>query len=251
MANNMLNERTWRNLPPRPDQPATAIAVPQEGSMTVAGTVGKTFVLLALAVVAGTVGWRQADAIAGASGFLVLAVFLGLLGLSWVTATRPQISPVTGPIYAVVIGVFAGMISSFYELAYGGIVLQAVFATASVFAVCLSLYSSGIVKVTRRFVAVTVAATGGIMLMYLVSIVLSLFGVRVGFLYDPSPLGIIVSVVICFVAALNLFLDFELVRQGVARGAPTYMEWYCAFGLMATLIWLYLEMLRLLSKLRN
>ena len=161
MANNMLNERTWRNLPPRPDQPATAIAVPQEGSMTVAGTVGKTFVLLALAVVAGTVGWRQADAIAGASGFLVLAVFLGLLGLSWVTATRPQISPVTGPIYAVVIGVFAGMISSFYELAYGGIVLQAVFATASVFAVCLSLYSSGIVKVTRRFVAVTVAATKG------------------------------------------------------------------------------------------
>jgi uncharacterized YccA/Bax inhibitor family protein len=251
MPNNMLNEQTWRNVPPRPDQPATAIPVPGERSMTVAGTVGKTFLLLALAVVAGSVGWKQADAIAGASGFLVLLVFLGLLGLSWVTATRPQISPITGPIYAVVIGVFAGMISSFYEFAYGGIVLQAVFATGAVFAVCLSLYSSGIVKVTRKFVAVTIAATGGIMLMYLVSIVLSLFGIRVGFLYDPSPIGIGVSVVICFVAALNLFLDFELVRQGVARAAPTYMEWYCAFGLMATLIWLYLEMLRLLGKLRG
>jgi uncharacterized YccA/Bax inhibitor family protein len=251
MANNMLNEQTWRNVPPRPDRAATAIAVPREGSMTVAGTVGKTFLLLGLAVVAGSVGWKQAETIAGAGGFLLLLAFLGLLGLSWVTATRPQISPITGPIYAVVIGVFAGMISSFYEFAYGGIALQAVFATGAVFAVCLSLYSSGIVKVTQKFVAVTVAATGGIILMYLVSIVLSLFGIRVGFLYDPSPIGIGVSVVICFVAALNLFLDFELVRQGVTRGAPTYMEWYCAFALMATLIWLYLEMLRLLSKLRG
>lgn len=251
MANNMLNEQTWRNIPPRPDQQAGAMAVPGERTMTVAGTVGKTFILLTLAVVAGSVGWKQADTIANASGFLVLLVFLGLLGLSWFTATRPQIAPVTGPIYAVVIGVFAGMISAFYQDAYGGIVVQAVFATAAVFAVCLALYSSGIVKVTRKFVAVTVAATGGIMLMYLVSIVLRLFGVRVGFLSDPSPIGIAVSVVICFVAALNLFLDFELVRQGVQRGAPTYMEWYCAFGLMATLIWLYLEMLRLLGKLRS
>jgi uncharacterized YccA/Bax inhibitor family protein len=251
MANNMLNEQTWRNVPPRPDRPATAVAVPSERSMTVAGTVGKTFLLLALAVVAGSVGWKQADTIAGASGILLLVAFLGLLGLSWVTATRPQISPITGPIYAVVIGVFAGMISSFYEFAYGGIVLQAVFATGAVFAVCLSLYSSGIVKVTQKFVAVTIAATGGIMVMYLISIVLNVFGVRVGFLVDPSPIGIVVSVVICFVAALNLFLDFELVRHGVARGAPTYMEWYCAFALMATLIWLYLEMLRLLGKLRG
>ena len=251
MANNMLNEQTWRNIPPRPDQPVGALAVPAERSMSVAGTVGKTFILLVLAVIAGSVGWQQAESIAEASGLLVLVVFLGLIGLSFATARRPQISPITGPIYAVVIGVFAGMISSFYQSLYDGIVLQAVFATGAVFAVCLSLYSSGIVKVTRKFVAVTVAATGGIILMYLVSIVLGLFGIEVGFLNDPSPLGILVSVVICFVAALNLFLDFEMVRQGVDRGAPTYMEWYCAFGLMATLIWLYLEMLRLLGKLRG
>lgn len=251
MANNMLNEQTWRRIPPRPDQPLGGIAVPSERVMTVSGTVGKTSILLTLAVVAGSVGWKQADKLAESSGFLFLLLFLGLLGLSWFTATRPQIAPVTGPIYAVVIGVFAGMISAFYDAAYDGIVLQAVFATGAVFAVCLFLYSSGIVKVTQKFVAVTVAATGGIIVMYLISIVLGLFGVRVGFLYDPSPIGILVSVVICFVAALNLFLDFELVRQGVTRGAPTYMEWYCAFALMATLIWLYLEMLRLLGKLRN
>ena len=251
MANNMLNEQTWRRIPPRPDQPARAVDVPGERSMTVSGTVGKTSILLALAVVAGSVGWKQAETLAQTSGFLFLLLFGGLLGLSWFTATRPRIAPVTGPIYAVVIGVFAGMISAFYDAAYDGIVLQAVFATGAVFAVCLFLYSSGIVKVTKKFVAITVAATGGIMLMYLISIVLNLFGVRVGFLHDPSPIGILVSVVICFVAALNLFLDFELVRQGVDRGAPTYMEWYCAFALMATLIWLYLEMLRLLGKLRN
>jgi uncharacterized YccA/Bax inhibitor family protein len=251
MANNMLNEQTWRRIPPRPDQPLGGIAVPSERVMTVGGTVGKTSILLTLAIVAGSVGWKQADKLAETSGFLFLLLFLGLLGLSWFTATRPQIAPITGPIYAVVIGVFAGMISAFYDAAYDGIVLQAVFATGAVFAVCLFLYSSGIVKVTPKFVAITVAATGGIILMYLISIVLGLFGVRVGFLTDPSPIGILVSVVICFVAALNLFLDFELVRQGVTRGAPTYMEWYCAFALMATLIWLYLEMLRLLGKLRN
>ena len=251
MANNMLNEQTWSRIPPRPDQAAGPIAVPREGVMTVGGTVGKTSVLLALAVVAGSVGWKRADTLAQTGGFVFLLLFLGLLGISWFTATRPRIAPVTGPIYAVVIGVFAGMISAFYDAAYNGIVLQAVFATGAVFAVCLFLYSSGIVKVTQKFVAVTIAATGGIIVMYLISIVLGLFGVRVGFLVDPSPIGIIVSIVICFVAALNLFLDFELVRQGVARGAPTYMEWYCAFALMATLIWLYLEMLRLLSKLRN
>jgi uncharacterized YccA/Bax inhibitor family protein len=251
MANNMLNEQTWRRIPPRPDQPLGGIAVQSDRVMTVSGTVGKTSILLALAVVAGSVGWKQADTLAESSGFLFLLLFLGLLGLSWFTATRPQIAPITGPIYAVVIGVFAGMISAFYDAAYDGIVLQAVFATGAVFAVCLFLYSSGIVKVTQKFVAVTIAATGGIIAMYLISIVLGLFGVRVGFLYDPSPIGILVSVVICFVAALNLFLDFELVRQGVTRGAPTYMEWYCAFALMATLIWLYLEMLRLLGKLRN
>jgi uncharacterized YccA/Bax inhibitor family protein len=250
MANNMLNEQTWRGIPPRPDQPG-AIAAPREGAMTVGGTVGKTSILLALAVVAGSVGWERADTLVQAGGFIFLLLFLGLLGLSWFTATRPRIAPITGPIYAVVIGVFAGMISAFYDATFDGIVLQAVFATGAVFAVCLFLYSSGIVKVTRKFVAVTVAATGGIMLMYLISIVLNLFGVRVGFLSDPSPIGILVSVVICFVAALNLFLDFELVRQGVDRGAPTYMEWYCAFALMATLIWLYLEMLRLLGKLRS
>jgi uncharacterized YccA/Bax inhibitor family protein len=158
---------------------------------------------------------------------------------------------VTGPIYALLMGTWAGAISALYEAAYPGIVLQAVFATFSVFTACLVLYVTRIVKVTDRFVFTVSVAGAGIALMYLVSWILSAFGVQVPFLNSPSPLGIALSVGICIVAALFLFIDFRVIEEGAARQAPRYMEWYAAFGLLATLIWLYFEILRLIGKVRS
>jgi uncharacterized YccA/Bax inhibitor family protein len=148
-------------------------------------------------------------------------------------------------------GVWAGAISALYEIQYPGIVLQAVFATFSVFLACLVLYVTRVVKVTDRFVFIAGVAGLGIMLTYLASWILSLFGAEVPFLNSPSPLGIAISVVICIVAAMFLLVDFRFIEEGAAKGAPTYMSWYSAFGLLATLIWIYLEMLRLIGKIRG
>jgi uncharacterized YccA/Bax inhibitor family protein len=134
---------------------------------------------------------------------------------------------------------------------WDGIVFQAVLATVGVFFATLALYVFGVVKVTKRFAMVVIGATMGIFLLYLFGFLLSLFGVDVVFWNEPSALGIIVSVAICIVASLNLFLDYEFIRQATIQGAPKYMEWYGGFGIMVTLVWIYIEMLRLLSLLRR
>jgi uncharacterized YccA/Bax inhibitor family protein len=246
MSTQMLNERTFATVPPPP-----AGAIVRTDVMTVRGTVLRAAVLLAIAVVAAAFGWTRAADILGTSTVIVFVGLIGLVVLSLVTAANPRIAPVTGPIYAAAMGVWAGAISALYDLAYDGIVLQAVFATFAVFLACLVLYVTRIVKVTDRFVFVVGVATGGILLMYIASWVLSLFGVTIGFLYDGSPLGILLSVGVCIVAALNLFVDFRFIEEGAAKGAPTFMAWYGAFALVATLIWLYLEMLRLLGRIRQ
>ena len=253
MSKEMLNEKTFSNveqyqpvaIPGRPD------TVERTGVMTINGTIARASFLFVLTVISAVFGWQQADQISGALNAIMLIGLLGLIGLSLLTAFKPQISPFTGPVYAIVMGFWAGVISFGYEQQFDGIVLQAVFATFSVFAGCLFLYGSRIVKVTKKFVAVVMVATLGILLMYVAAIVLGLFGVEIGFINDPTPLGIAVSVAICIVAALNLFVDFHFIEQGARAGAPTYMSWYCAFGLLATLIWLYLEILRLLGKIRG
>ena len=219
--------------------------------MTVNGTIGRASFLLVLAVAMGAVGWSYGDQMSGAVSTVMLIGLFALFGLSILTAFKPKLAPLTGPVYAVVMGFWAGVISYGYNTVYPGIVMQAAFATFSVFAVCLVFYLTGLVKVTDRFVRVVIVATGGIFLMYLVAIVMQLFGANVTFLDSPSPLGIALSVGICIVAALNLFIDFRWIDEGAKRGAPTYMSWYSAFGLLATLIWLYLEILRLLSKIRS
>ncbi len=253
MSKEMLNEKTFANvetlqpvtIPGRPDE------VVRTKVMTINGTINRAAFLLLIAIVSAVFGWDQADQISGALNAVMLIGLLGLIGLSILTAFKPKIAPFTGPVYAVVMGFWAGVISFGYESFQDGIVLQAVFATLSVFAACLFLYGSRIIKVTKKFIAVVMMATMGIFLMYLVAIVMGLFGVELTFINSPSPLGIALSVGICIVAALNLFLDFHFIEQGAKAGAPTYMSWYCAFGLLATLIWLYLEILRLLSKLRG
>ena len=149
-------------------------------------------------------------------------------------------------------GFWAGVISFGYEQQFDGIMLQAVFATFAVFAGCLFLYGSRIVRVTKKFIAVVMVATLGILLMYIAALVLGLFGVEIGFLNDPSPLGIAVSVVICIVAALNLFVDFHFIEEGARGGcSDVHVVVFREFGLLATLTWLYLEILRLLGKIRS
>ncbi len=248
MSKQMLNEQTFAT-PPTPFDAGTPIRTARV--MTLNGTAMRAIALLTIAVVAASFGWTNAPDILGTSTAVLFIGLIALVILSLATARNPKIAVITGPLYAVVMGVWTGAISALYDAAYGGIVLQAVFATFAVFLACLVLYVTRIVKVTDRFVFVVMVATAGIALTYLASWALSLVGVRIGFIYDASPLGIIVSIGICIIAALNLFLDFRFIEEGVAKGAPAHMEWYGAFALLSTLIWLYLEILRLLGKVRQ
>lgn len=219
----------------------------------------KAFLLWALVVAGGAVGWSQTqvapvdvfgNATVDVPGWTWIALFVAF-GLAMVTIFKPKAAPITSPLYAVAEGIFLGVISHIYDAQWNGIALQAVLATVAVFVVCLGLYVTGVVKVTRKFVFVVIAATAGIMVMYLAALVMSLFGMDIVFWNEPSALGIGISVVICVVAALNLFIDFEMIRRLGLAGAPKSMEWYGAFGLTVTMVWLYLEILRLLSLLRR
>jgi uncharacterized YccA/Bax inhibitor family protein len=178
-------------------------------------------------------------------------VALVAFGVAMVTIFKPKIAMFTGPIYAVLEGAVLGAISAMYNAQFDGIVLQAVLATMSVFAVMLFLYATRIIKVTKRYAAVVIAATLGIFVMYGVTLIATLFGADISFWNNPTPLGIGISVVIVIVAALNLGLDFAFIEQASKSGAPKYMEWYGAFGVTVTIVWLYLEILRLLSLLRQ
>ncbi len=223
-------------------------------TMGVNGTFAKTFFLWVLLVAGGAFGWSRVteDPVGNLTipGWIWIALFVAF-GLALVCIFVPKVAPIAAPAYAIVEGVFLGALSRVYEAQWSGIVLQAVLATLAVFLVCLVLYMSGAVKVTNKFIFVVIAATAGIFLLYLATFLLSIFGVDMNFWDEPTPLGIGISVVICFVAALNLFLDFEFIRRMVVAGAPKQMEWYGAFGITVTIVWLYIEILRLLSLLRR
>lgn len=245
----------------------TGVGAPEAGTarMTVGGTVLATAVLFALLLVTATIGWMQVtqtettQIVQGVPqttvttdypGWVWLPMLAGL-ALAFVTVFKPKLARITAPLYALGYGFALGAISHMYDLQWNGIVLQAVAATLAVFAVMLFLYATRIIKVTKRFVLVVVAATGGIFVMYLVSWIATLFGADISFWNDPTPLGIGISVVIVIVAALNLAIDFAFIEQATRAGEPKYMEWLGAFGLTVTLVWLYLEILRLLSLLRQ
>ena len=168
-----------------------------------------------------------------------------------ITIFKKEWAPVTAPVYAILEGLALGAISAFYQLQFKGIVFQAVGLTFAVLAVMLMLYRTGVIKVTDKFRFMVVAATAAVGVVYLVTIVLGFFGVTVPFIHQSGTIGIVFSLVVVGIASLNLALDFDLISRGSEGGAPKFMEWYAAFGLMVTLIWLYLEILRLLSKLRR
>jgi uncharacterized YccA/Bax inhibitor family protein len=220
-------------------------------AMTVQGTINKTALLLVFAFTTAAASWVLGTADPGGVGGWALGAALAGLVVGVATVIKPRWSPVTGPLYALLEGVFLGLVSMVFEASYPGIATQAVALTFGVLGAMLLVYKTGLVKVTQRFRAGVAAATLGIFATYMVVLVLGLFGVRVPLLNDASPLGILISLAIVVVAALNLVLDFDLIDRGARAGAPRYMEWYAAFGVLVTLVWLYLELLRLLAKLRE
>lgn len=222
-------------------------------AMTIQGTVNKTGLLLLFAVVAAAWTWglSNSENPAAASPWMLGGAFGGFI-VAIVTVFKKNWAPISAPIYAALQGLFLGGISAFFQHAYPGIAIQAISLTFAVMFVMLLAYKAGIVRATRGFKLGVIAATGGIMLVYVANMVMGLFFHRpISVLYSSTPLGIGISVVIVIVAALNLIIDFDMIENAARMGAPKYMEWYGAFGLMITLVWLYLEILRLLSKVRQ
>jgi uncharacterized YccA/Bax inhibitor family protein len=221
--------------------------------MTLSGTVNKTGILLLCAVATASWTWhlflQTRDA--GAVAPLMLGGLFGGLICAMVTIFKKEWSAVTAPVYALLEGLVLGGMSALFEVRYPGIGMQAVGLTFGTLAVMLVAYRSGLIKVTDKLRLGIVAATGGIAVFYLLQMVLGFFGVHFTTINGSGAIGIVFSVVVVGIAALNLVLDFDFIERGVQYGAPKYMEWYGAFGIMVTLVWLYLEILRLLSKTRS
>lgn len=221
-------------------------------AMTIQGTVNKTFLLLLILMVPAIYTWQkfysgEADAVAG---LLLLGIVGGLIA-ALICVFKKSWSPVLAPLYAVFEGLVLGGISAQFEQKFPGIVIQSVGLTFGVLFALLLAYTSRLIKVTQNFRLGIVAATGGIMLFYLATMVLSFFGIQIPYIHESGWLGIGFSLFVVAIAALNLVLDFDFIESGAAAGAPKYMEWFGAFGLLVTLIWLYLEILRLLAKTRS
>jgi uncharacterized YccA/Bax inhibitor family protein len=241
-SNPALNEKTFQGA-----------NVASGRVMTIEGTVNRAGILLACTVT--TAAWTWGSFLRARNpADVAVPVLAGVLGgfvVALVTIFKREWSPVTAPTYALLEGLALGGISAMFNVAYPGIAVQAVGLTFGTLAVMLTAYRTGVIRATERFKLGVISATGAIALVYLISLGLSFFGVRTPYLNDASPIGILISVIIVGVAALNLVLDFDFIETGASQGAPQYMEWYGAFGLMVTLIWLYLEMLRLLAKIRR
>ena len=248
-SNPALGENTFRDV--AGSQYGGAIDV--TARMTLSGTVNKTGILLVCT--AATAAWTWYRFIASGDfaevSPLLLVGALGGFVVAMVTVFKKQWAPVTAPIYALLEGLLLGGLSAMTNLRYPGIAMQAVSLTFGTLFVLLLAYSSRIIKVTEKFRLGVVAATGGIMVFYLLQMVLGFFGIRFLAVNGSGMIGIGVSLFVCAIAALNLVLDFDFIERGVNYGAPKYMEWYGAFGIMVTLIWLYLEILRLLTKMRS
>jgi len=242
-GNPILNERTFGNLP--------RVGIGAEG-MTLKGTIDKSFLLLIVLMVAALWPWSQmANGDVQAVSPIMLLGGLGGFIVAMIVSFRPTTAPYLAVPYAALEGLFLGGISAVFEQRYHGIAIEAVGLTFGVLGALLIAYRTGLIRVTDQFRAMVVAATFGIVLFYLATMILGWLHFSTQALYAPTPLGIGISLVIVGIAALNVVLAFDLIDRGVAGGAPKFMEWYCAFGLMVALVWLYLEMLRLLALTRR
>jgi len=275
MPSPVLNERTLEKAPANwaPPEPSTAYQPPisdgpistwRPKMMTVNGTIGKTAVLFTLLLLSAAAGWANTGApdIVERNGELVynytiptlawVGMFVGV-GLVFLLMFKPHLAKFIAPAYAIAQGFFLGALSKMYETFYDGIVVQAAGATIAVFGVMLFLYRTRIIKVTERFRTIVISATIGIMVFYGVCFLIQLFAGSgsVSFLSSPSLLGIAFSVFVAGIAAMNLALDFDFIERGSKMGLDKGFEWYGAFALLVTIVWLYMEMLRLLAKLRS
>ena len=274
MPSPVLNERTLEKAPATwapPEAPAYQapindgpISTWRPRVMTVNGTIGKTAVLFVLLLASAAVGWQQTGSpeVVERNGELVynysipalawVGLFVGI-GLVFLLMFKPHLAKFIAPVYAIAEGFFVGALSRMYETFYNGIVVQAAGATIAVFGVMLFLYRARIIKVTERFRTIVVSATIGIMVFYGVCFLVRLFAGAdsVSFLASASLLSIGFSVLVAGIAAMNLALDFDFIERGSKMGLEKDFEWYGAFALLVTIVWLYLEMLRLLSKLRS
>jgi uncharacterized YccA/Bax inhibitor family protein len=242
-GNPALNENVFRNA-------ASAWSDTNSQVMTLNGVVLKTGLLLAILAFTGVFTWQQYLAGASVGPYMIGGAIGGLI-FAMITIFKPTAAPWTSPLYAACQGLFMGGISAMYESQTQGIVVQAVGLTFGTLAMLLAVYSTGLIKPSENFKLGIVAATGGIAMVYLVTIVLGMFGVQIPLIHGNGIWGIAFSAFVVVIAALNLVLDFDFIEQGVNNAAPKYMEWYAGFGLLVTLVWLYLEILRLLSKLQS
>ncbi len=239
-ANPALNDKTFQQVG----------TVGYSEAMTIQGTVNKTGMMLLLLIASAAYTWSLY--IEGNSESLMMWMLVGMIGgliTAFVTVFKKEWSPVTAPVYAVLQGFALGGISALFEARFEGIVIQAVALTFGTAGSLLVAYKSGVIKATENFKMGVFAATGAIGLIYLVGIIMRFFGSGIPYIHESGLIGIGFSLVVVTIAALNLVLDFDFIEKGAEHGAPKFMEWYAAFGLMVTLIWLYLEILRLLSKL--
>ena len=225
-----------------------AVIIDYNQTMTVSGTINKSFLMLILLIASAAVTWTMASNGQNPMVFSIGGAIVGLI-LVVIASFKPQYSGYLAPGYAIFEGLFIGGISAIFEVMYPGIVIQAVSCTFVTFIVCFALYKYEIVKVTEKFKSVVLAATLAIATYYLFSWLLSMFTSFQPVHYGNSMMSIGISAFVIVIAALNLFLDFDQIEKGVQQKMPKYMEWYGAMGLMITLVWLYIEFLRLLSKL--
>ena len=243
-GNPTLNSKTFKNM--------YATGANSE-TMTIMGTVHKTGLLLIILLIAASFTWKTTLA-ATNPGTLYPWIIGGSLGgfvLAMIISFKKTTAPFLAPVYAGVEGVFLGALSALMNLMYPGIVIQAVGLTFGTLFALLLAYRSGLIRATENFKLGIAAATGGIFIIYMLSWVLGIFGISIPLIHESGLVGIGFSMFVVVVAALNLVLDFDFIENGAAQGAPKFMEWYGAFGLMVTLIWLYIEILRLLAKLRG
>jgi len=217
--------------------------------MTIQGTVNKTLLMLILVVIPAAWMWNLLNTGNPAVAPLLFGGVIGGFIVALITIFNKQWAVVTAPLYSVLEGLVLGGISASAEAQFPGIVIQAVTLTFGTLFCLLLAYKSGLIKATENFKLGVVAATGGIALIYIITLFLSFFGIRLAYIHDSGLIGIGFSFFVVIIAALNLVLDFNFTESGASSGAPKYMEWYAAFGLMVTLIWLYIEILRLLTKI--
>lgn len=244
-SNPFLNEKRLAEATQQQSLDGTMISRAETAPMTVSGAVNKTLILTGLLLLTAIYAYYNPSSLfvwGGAIGGLILVL---------VMAFKQHLSPTLAPVYALLEGLFVGSITAVYAGAFAGIAFQAIGLTVAVLFMMLFIYKAGIIKVTQKFRSGVIMATGAIFLMYLLSWILGMFGMNLPFLHEGGMMGIGISLVIIGVASLNLLLDFDNFEKGERYRAPQYMEWFCAVGLLVTLVWLYLEMLRLLAMLSS